>query len=465
MKNMKDIAKNTFEKFTPGLTRILTNIGWLTIEKILQMGINIFVGIWLARFLGPEKFGIYSYALAFVALFGSFASFGLQGIVVRDVVRNPDHKDVILGSTFILKLIGAGLAFTIIAVSIIFTRPGDWLTISLVIILAVQLPFRAFNTIDLWFQSKVKAKNIVYVNSSTVILGASAKLILIFMQAPLPMFAAVLSAEAFLTALGLIFVYRIDGHSIFKWRPRLTVSKELIKQSWLLLLSGIGAILYLKIDQLMLGEMVNSTEVGIYSAAVKLSESWYFIPTFVAASVFPAMIKSKDLSKDLYETRLQQLLDCMSWLALFVAIPISFSASYIISILFGDDYVNAGPILAIHIWACIFIFFGEVLSKWLINEGLLIFSPIRHGTGAIVNILLNFWLIPFYGGVGAAVATLISYAFASYLACFFYPKTRPAGVMMTFALFVPIRTALKVLTYWKQWRLLNNSKKFEPNSR
>ena len=102
--------------------------------------------------------------------------------------------------------------------------------------------------------------------------------------------------------------------------------------------------------------------------------------------------------------------------------------------------------MAIHIWASIFIFWGQILSKWLVNERLLVFSPIRHGVGAVINITLNLFLIPVYGGIGAAIATVISYAVASYLACFLYPKTRIAGKMMTLAIIFPIRILYKRMT-------------------
>lgn len=436
---IKRFSNSITNRFPPELFRIAANVGWLTIARVLQMGVNALVGVWFARYLGPELYGIYSYALAFVVLLGVLASMGLQGIVVRDVVRDPGNKETILGTTFVLKLLGGILSTVIIILGIVLTHPNDRLIISLVIILAVQTIFQAFGTIDLWFQARVQAKYVVWARSSALMLGAIAKVVLILVKAPLIMFAWVVIFEAILIAAGLVIAYQVTGYSLAKWRANLTMARNMLGQSWILILSGIGVVIYLKVDQLMIAEMMGAEELGIYSAAVQLSELWYFIPTFIAASVFPAMIISKDLGEDIYQARLQQLYDLMAWLSLSLAIPITFLSDNVIALLYGEAYKGAGTILAIHIWASVFVFFGRVLSKWLINEGLLTFSPMRHGFGAIINIGLNWFLIPVYGGIGAAIATVISYAVASYFACFLYPRTRSAGKMMTLALVVHLR--------------------------
>ncbi|MCR4321033.1 MAG: oligosaccharide flippase family protein, partial [Candidatus Brocadiaceae bacterium] len=140
------------------LQNILVNTGWLFADRILRMGVGLFVGVWVARYLGPEQFGLYSYALAFVSLFGAFATLGLDGIVVRDIVRDPACKYETLGTAFVLKLIGGSLTFLLVIIAISLLRPHDRLTHWLVGITAVGMIFQAFDTIDFWFQSQVKSK-------------------------------------------------------------------------------------------------------------------------------------------------------------------------------------------------------------------------------------------------------------------------------------------------------------------
>ena len=434
---MKLFIQSQLKHISPRLSKIITNFGWLSIAKTVQLGVNIFISIWLARYLGPNQFGIFNYSLAFVTLFSSFAALGLHGLVIRDIVYYPDKTDIILGTTFGLKFIGSLIAVVIIYFSIQWNN-NNTILFFIVMIIAIKTIFLAFGTIDLWFQAKVESKYVVYVRSFTLMVGAGIKLSCILFKSTLITFAWIVVIEAILQAIGFVWVYHFTGGKITNWRFSVSMAKNLLGQSWVLILSSIGVIIYLKIDQVMLGNMVDQTEVGIYSAAVKLSETWYFIPSFIAASVFPAMIKSKTQGIDIYHSRLQHLYNLMSWLGIGIAIPITFFSEQIVLLLYGDAYQGTGVILSIHIWAGVFAFFGQVLSKWIINENLLIFSPIRHTLGAVVNISLNLFLIPIYGGLGAAIATVISYATGSYLACFFYRPTRIAGKMMTRAIISPI---------------------------
>ena len=97
-----------------GFRRYFANTAWLFAEKILRMVVGLFVGVWVARYLGPAKFGLLSYAQSFVALFGAIATLGLDGIVVRELVKDESKRDVLLGTSFVLKLIGAFLVFLVL---------------------------------------------------------------------------------------------------------------------------------------------------------------------------------------------------------------------------------------------------------------------------------------------------------------------------------------------------------------
>jgi O-antigen/teichoic acid export membrane protein len=214
--------------------------------------------------------------------------------------------------------------------------------------------------------------------------------------------------------------------------------------SWPLILSGAFSAVNLKIDQLMLGNMAGTAAVGTYAAAARLSEVWYFVPTAVAASVFPSLLIAKRESTSAYEHQQQVLYDLMIWLSLPIAIGMTVLSGPIVAVLYGPSYADSSAILAIHIWAGPFVFMAAILSKWLIAENLLKFSFIRHGIGAIINVGLNLLLIPPLGGIGAAVATLVSYAAASYVACFAYRPTWPAARRMSTALIAPLRAVARL---------------------
>jgi O-antigen/teichoic acid export membrane protein len=288
----------------------------------------------------------------------------------------------------------------------------------------------------MYFQSKVMSKYVVYANIIMLFISSLVKITLILNEAPLIAFAWVILFDSFVLAMG--FSYFFLKKSEFNFR-RLIFKKEtaisLLKDSWPLILSGIVISIYMKIDQVMIQSMLGSEAVGQYAAAVRLSEAWYFIPMVIASSLFPAIINAKKISEELYYARLQKLYDLMVWMAIAIAIPMTFLSDWIVELLYGVEYSEAGSVLMIHIWAGVFVFLGVASSKWLLTENLQIFSTINTTIGAIVNIILNYIFIENYGIEGSAWATLISHFVAAYLSLLFWNKTRINFINLSKSLF------------------------------
>ncbi|MFO5474450.1 MAG: flippase [Dolichospermum sp.] len=408
--------KLSFLKSSDKLRGIIANTGWLFADRILRMGVGLFVGVWVARYLGVQQFGVFNYATAFVALFSTLSTLGLDAIVVRSIVREPEKRAEILGTAFWLKLFGGVAALVLAVSSIIVVRHDDQLTISLVAILSSVGIFQAFDTIDLWFQSQVQSKYTVITKNTAFVITALVKVALISFHAPLIAFAWAGLGEVSLGAIGLIISYRVRGYSPWLWPWSSPLAKTLLNESWPLMLSGLAIMVYMRIDQIMLGQMVGDKAVGLYSAATRISEVWYFIPMAIASSVSPAIYAAKEVSEALYYQRIKQLIRMLVLISLVISVPMSLMSGKLITILFGNGYAEAGKILAIHIWASLFVFMGVATSPWFIAEGLTEFSFHRTLIGAVVNVVLNFLLIPSYGGIGAAIATVIAYAIAAFLA-------------------------------------------------
>lgn len=437
------------QKLSPGLRKIFGNTGWLFVEHISRIGLGIIVGVWVARYLEPEKFGLYSYALAFVTLFKPLAQMGLNGIVVRDLVSNSHDKNTTLGTTFWLYLIGGILTLIFTFAGISLLRPDEKFTHWLVGIIAAGTIFQAFNAIDLWFQAQVQSQYSVIPKSTVAILTGCVKMALIYLHAPLIAFAWAMLTEVVLVGMGLWISYKVNGYSLKHWHWSFRRAKELLKDSWPYILSGIAVTIYMKIDQVMLGQMVGSKSVGLYAAAVKLSEIWYFIPVIVASSVFPAIVRAKERSENEYYQRLQQFYDGMIGISLLTAATITPIASFLIQTILGKEYVSASSILALHIWAFPFVSLGVAGQRWLITENLTLFSFLATILGAISNIILNYAFIPVYGGNGAAIATVIAYLMSSYVAYLVYPPLFRNTKMLTKALLLPFRWRQNII-YWKR---------------
>ncbi|MBN3927791.1 flippase [Nostoc sp. NMS4] len=411
-------------KSRSGLRAIIANTGWLFADRILRMGASLVVGVWVARYLGVQQYGLFNYALAFVALFSPIFTLGLDDVVVRHLVRQSSDKEEILGTTFWLKFLG-GIASVSLAVStMFFLGERETLKIWLVAILGIAGIFRASDTIELWFQSQVQSKYTVIAKNTAFLLNTVIKIALILTKAPLLAFALVTLAEFAMSAIGLLIVYQIKGSSLWLWRWSFAAAKTLMKESLPLIFSGFAIMIFMRIDQVMLGQMIGDSEVGVYSAAVRISEIWYFIPGAIVSSVAPAIYAAKEKSESLYYQRIGQLLSLMTCISLAIALPMSFLSDKIIMVMFGSGYAEAGAILAVHIWTSLFVFMGLATSPWFIAEGLNHVSLGKTLFGAILNIILNLVLIPKYAGLGAAIATIISQAAAAFICNAFDSRTQ-----------------------------------------
>lgn len=441
------------QRLSPGLRQTIRNIGWLSAERVLNMVLTLFVGIQVVRYLGPENYGKFSYATSFVGLFGAIAKLGLDSIVVREIVRNEDETKEILGTAFVLKILGS-LATIGLIICVTWTTISDpqirWITL----IVAVGFLFQSFEVINFWFQSKVLSGAMVGVRSGGLILSSLIKLLFIVLKLPLIAFAGLMLADVLLASCGMIWVYFKYSQSLLAWKVSWSLATKLISESWTLILSTLMISIYMKIDQVMLGNMSSSEAVGNYAAAVRFSEVWYFLPVTICSSVFPAIIRVKQRSEKEYYTRLQQLYDLMALISLLIAIPMTFASDNVVASLLGKEYVSAGTILALHIWAGCFVFLGVARAQWLIIENLALFSFLTTALGAITNIGLNFILIPNYGGNGAALATVISYAVSVLGTCFLYPPLFFTGWMLVKALAIPLRFK-EILTNLVQFGKVN----------
>ena len=430
-----------------GFIKYFKNTSWLFTERIFRIITGLFVSLWMARYLGPEKFGFLSYSLCFVGLLGFIAA-GLDGVVQKELLKDVKSNDEVMATAFWLKIIGTLFGIiSVFAISKNFTSNDDYEN-TLVLIVASSTIFYSFKVIDYYFQAKVMSKFVVYANIISLFLSTVIKITLILNQAPLIAFVWVVFFDNFILASGFIYFY-IKYNLTFriknsKFNGKIAII--LIRHSWPLMLTSAAIMTYMSIDQVMIKEMINSEAVGQYAAAARISGAWNFIPTAIAVSVFPAIINAKKKSENLYQTRIQKLNDIMVWISLAIAIPVTFLSDQIIELLYGSQYSEAGSVLMIHIWSGVFVFLAVANERWIICENLQKFLAINTIIAAIVNIGLNYILIPKFGIEGAAWATLISYCLAGYLCLLIWKKTRISFINLTKSLL--LITVLKKKYRW-----------------
>ena len=401
-----DFSSDSFKKY-------FANTSWLFFERILRILISFIVTIFVVRYLGPKDFGLYSYTISFAWLFASFSSLGLESISTREVVKFPERKDEINGTVFFLRLAGGIVAFVVTGVTLAIMQEETYTTI-LILIFSGSFIFQAFTSIEYYFRGIVNAKYNAYALSASVIISSGLKVLFIIQEASLIYFVIAAAAEYVFLAAGLVIVYRHNNLSIFSWKYSKQLASSLLKDSWPLALSGIVVMIYMRIDQVMIKNMMSDEAVGYYSAAVRLCEAWYFIPVTLCNAIFPAIVNAKNVNEQFYNNRMQKLYDLLTWLAIGIAIPVTIFSALIIQLLFGADFAAASPVLTVYIWAGVAVFLGVASSQYLINENFTKLSFFRTSVGMVLNVVLNIIFIPMYGIIGSAVATLISYTISTF---------------------------------------------------
>ena len=385
---------------------ILQNIFWLVGDKLVRLLATLLFTIFFARYLGPSDFGLYNYTLSLVLLMSAVTGLGLSNILVRDFVIKAEKSNVILETALVLRLISGVLGIFIINIIYFFSGPAQSKT--LLFFVSLILLFKSYEVVRQWFEAKVMSKYIVIVETLVLLTSVIIKLLLIYYKAPLVWFGVMLFLESLFTFLLAVYVYQKECGSRIKLKVSMKEGARLLRDSWPFIFSGLAIVVYMKLDQVMLGSMLGQQAVGYYSAAVVLSEGWYFIPMAVIASVFPSILQVKDCDQSKYYKRIELL----GHLIVLINIPIilitTFFSVPIIHIIYGQDYSQSATILSLHIWASIFVFTGVIINRWLVAENLGVLSLYLTVSGAIVNVILNYFLIPYYGGIGAAIATIFA---------------------------------------------------------
>ncbi|HBZ1174831.1 TPA: flippase [Klebsiella pneumoniae] len=430
-KSLGSILKSRNEAFYNSL--------WLLSERVITILFTFTVGIFLARYLGPNDFGVYNYLISIITLLSPLTALGLNAVVVRDLVdaQREDHDDtnVILGTSCVLRFFGGLFACASLLFVDIYFNISQNNTLWLVLLASANI-FSCFQVVDFWLQSKVNSKYSAILRLSIFITSSLVKLIsIIFFSCGLKTILIIQTFEVLASGVLYVPLYKYLKGKIFNWSYNKNKAKTLMSKSWWLILSGVAEVLYLKIDQIMLGMINGYSTVATYAVAARLSEAWYFFPTIITASFFPLLILAKKESEEKNKHTLLDLSRKLFFCALIISIFITIIAHTAINILYGEAYAESATILIIHIWASLFVFMRAVLSKWLVIENMLPFSLVTHISGAIVNIILNLILIPKMGGIGSAIATVISYSISSYFSLFIFKRTRVMGWIMTKAIF------------------------------
>jgi PST family polysaccharide transporter len=422
----------------PDVRKILANTGWLFSDGAFRLVLTALVSAWVARYLGAQQYGQYNLALAYLILAAPVVRLGLDNVLVPRLVNAPEQAGQILGTAFFMRLLMALAMLSPLYLMVAALHPGDPTVLLLMTVMSLGMVFQALDVLNLWFQSQVASRHSVLTRNASFLFTSGLKVVAILLGAPLIIFGVLYLLYMVVSMLLLWLVYRRKPH---RWTVDWGYARGLLREGLPLIVAGLAASVYTRIDQVMLGQMLLPGEaeaaVGVYSAAARLSEMWYFVPLAVVSSVVPSIIQSKLQSESLYRKRLQRLFNLMALISYAVCIPMTFLSGVVVELLFGSQYAASAPALAVLMWAGLWVNSGAVCSHVLVVErrnGFLMWAVVA---GVGVNVLLNLALIPLFGILGAALATLAAQFATSHLATLLLPAVRFLGWMQARAILYP----------------------------
>lgn len=406
-----------------GFQKYFRNMGWALVAKGVSFLTSFLTVAIVARYLGPDKLGKLDYAQSFVAIISVFASLGIDQILYRELIAYPEKENDFIGTAVFSKLIFGTLAF-LASILISFFIGNDTILTLLIGICALTFVFSPIGTVSILFSAQVKTKYSSQISIFLSFFLPALKLLVIFFDKGIIYFALIILVEAIISTAWHLYIYvtHFEGNH-FLWKFRLDIFKQLMHDSWPLLLAGFSGYVYAKMDQVLIMHYIDSATVGIYGVAVKLTQVWAFLPGLIISSMFPAIVNAKKNHFALYAKRFRALTGLTVGVTFLIALPLYIFAPFIIKMVFGSAFIGAVPILRIYLWTSIAITFVVLAQYYLIAENLSRVFLYTSVIGATTNVLLNVILIPRFGSTGSAWGTMISYVIVV-VSLLFFKKSR-----------------------------------------
>lgn len=429
---------------TPNRKKIINNVSWAVAGKVVNVLYALFIGVLVARFLGPEQFGLMNYVISYVTLFSIVATFGMDNIEVRELSRNPEKRNVILGTALIFRL-----ALSIITIALIFLTllifESDRFTSIMVMVYSTFLIANSFNIIRNYFTSIVLNEYVVKTEILRTLVAACIKIVLLLSHSSLSLFIIANTFDFFFIAAGYVYAYRKKVDSFRNWQFDLSILKFLARESFPLLLSGTAVIVYQRIDQVMIRNMIDNEALGQFSVATRMVNLIIFIPSIIATTIAPILVKELKVSYESYKKMRQEFVDIMVWSSIIMSLLISLGANIVITLLFGIEYKESIDVLQIMSWKTIGVALSSASGQLIIIEGKQKLVVLRNFIGVGICVILNLILIPKFGIIGSAWTTIISLLFAGFFSNYIIRPFREIFKIQTLALFLGWRTGIRML--------------------
>jgi O-antigen/teichoic acid export membrane protein len=397
-----------------GSLKYLKNTLWIFLEQFIKVFAIFVVNIFIARYLGPEQFGLLSFSIGVVAIALAISRLGMESVLIRELIENVDNASTYVGTAFLLMTL-TGIFCTVILFLSLHLMNIDAELAQYISLLSLSLIPQAFLVLDYHFQSQTRAKYSSLAKSLALVISGLIKLLIIYLQQSLFILIIAIVFESVLISMFLLIIYNKKQSKSFRFILGKEIAIKLLKSSYPMLLAALTTVLYMRIDQFMIKAFLGDYELGVYSAISKLYELWVMVTVVLCTSLLPAIVRLKDKSIAEYERGMILLFRGVIVVSTLVSIFSSFFADTLILLLFGEQFISGTVSFIILMWSSIFAAMGSVTVRYLTVEKLEKKVALRAVIALTFNVFLNALFIPLLGLHGAAISTLCSLIIANYL--------------------------------------------------
>lgn len=416
--------------------KVFCNIGsvlWLNGFTLL---INSLVGVILVRHYGAEINGIISILSSTFIILSALATMGMDTLFANELAKRNSKFEIVFKSAFLVNIIMSVFCYLAYVIFVYCFCNND-IPISYIIVYGLSLLATPFYLIQYWLQAEMQVKAYCLGLFFLGIAYAFARVLCV-----------ILDAKYFYLVL-CFFIYNLgfSGLFIFLFKKQKKLQFKVVHIDWELIrkfftdgvviaITGVATCAYMKCDQIMVADMVGYEAAGKYSVAVSWSECWYFVLTSISAIMYPILLKFQK-KKSNCEQYFKVYMRIMVLIAVGIGIVFFAASDWFILTLYGAEYEISSRVLKIYVWSGVAVGLGLARSPYLIHNSYKIFYLLSTVGAALLNILLNYFLIRVIGIEGAAYSTLVSYVFSAIVGGFFWKKTRRVACYQIGAIFIP----------------------------
>lgn len=398
----------------------------LLVSKVYCMIIGMISSVLMVRYFQPQLNGEYNYVTAYVTIFSGIALMGLDNVLIKEFSKKNRMEGDIFKSSFGVRCIGTIISIILLVGSFVL-KPVDRNLVCLIFIAALPFVFNIVSGVNGWLMAKGMALHIAIAQAIAHTLCIIGRIVLVQIKGNLWMFIFVSAAESFFLILIEWIFYFICSEHFLQGHIKFDTMKYFVQQGLPIILGSIANTVFMKIDQVMIGDMIGKYDLGIYSVAVRIAELWYFIPTTIVSALIPGLTIDKQNNSKEFDLKLQRYMSLLVLLGYVTGIIIVFLAKPVVYVLYGREYLAAVPILCVYIWAGIFINMSVLRGAYFVIVEHTKYSFWCNFIGAVINVILNYMLIPIMGCMGAAIATLLSYLSYAYISSLLIKDLRVIG--------------------------------------